>query len=261
MSLIPQAGQNQQRILEMTYHLGCGSVIASSICRNPQLKSNRCSMICPIALISPGIARMSPVRENHKLSISKAGQSLTHREIRPAPGVRSSGETIDSLPLVWHLWSATYISSATKCRRQTSTQAETKWHPPLTHSPPGWGFRWLSVQCTPCAHLAGVSFQYIACNRTMRHWSWPPAASYGGRRPKSWDTLLHQNFTQNLILMHFCAQICDMNVIGVHLMQFNYPCATKYFLPSDWTLSTELFVAFICNLKPVSDLCPKSLCN
>ena len=107
-------------------------------------------MICPIDLISPGIARMSPVRENHKLSISKAGQSLTHREIRPAPGVRSSGETIDSLPLVWHLWSATYISSATKCTRQTSTQAETKWHPPLTHSPPGWGFRWLSVQCTPC---------------------------------------------------------------------------------------------------------------
>ena len=42
-------------------------------------------------------------------------------------------------------------------------------------------------------------------------------------------------------------------------MQFNYPCATKYFLPADWTLSTELFVAFICNLKPVSDLCPKSL--
>ena len=118
----------------MTNHLGCGSVIASSICRNPQLKSNRCSMICPIDLISPGIARMSPVRENHKLSISKAGRSLTHREIRPAPGVRSSGETIDSLPLVWHLWSATYISSATKCRRQTSTQAETKWHPPLTHS-------------------------------------------------------------------------------------------------------------------------------
>ena len=66
--------------------------------------------------------------------------------------------------------------------------------------------------------LQGVSFQHIACNRTMRHWSWPPAASYGGRRPKSWDTFLHQNLTQNLILMHFCAQICDMNVIGVHLM-------------------------------------------
>ena len=42
-------------------------------------------------------------------------------------------------------------------------------------------------------------------------------------------------------------------------MQFSYPCATKYFLPADWTLSTKLFVAFICNLKPVSDLCPKSL--
>ena len=150
--------KTKNSVLEMTNNLCCRFVIASSICRNPQLKSNRCSMICPIDLISPGIARMSPVRENHKLSISKAGQSLTHREIRPAPGVRSSGETIDSLPLVWHLWSATYISSATKCTRQTSTQAETKWHPPLTHSPPGWGFRWLSVQCTPFTHLAGGFF-------------------------------------------------------------------------------------------------------
>ena len=119
-------------------------------------------MTCLIDLIFRGIVELwVPVAET-KLSISKVGQSLTHREIRGCRILLTDNPFAH--PSVRHLWPATYIRPATKCMRQTkpSGNLTTFWR---VLSPEGVPWVYTSLSVTPSRGLSAKcheSLHYVA---------------------------------------------------------------------------------------------------